>query len=322
MPLSRRTLIIVSIFLIILIGLATLLYLSSLEPSDYTYSQINWSPDGKYVAFITTANAMTSGIDIFSVQDMKFVNSGIGASPGVFPPHFSWSPDSQSVAFVSYQGIHDGIYRANIDGSNLENLTDDVLLPRNPDWSPDGRRIAFDIFSGQVYIVNVDGANLVRLTSRNEDAGIPAWSPDGRFIAYQVHEGSGSAVYIMNADGSNYTRLADFRDVGSDLIWSPDGNKIILVSEEATRFYVVDTIQPQIITQVIENDSLLPIVWSPDSTRIAYMTAEGLVVKNIQTDTLKQISSDVVDNLFWKTPGQILSLDMLNRRVLTFPVND
>lgn len=69
----------------------------------------------------------------------------------------------------------------------MKKLTDDRSSGYNPDWSPDGRRIAFvsnhDTKSAafQLYTINADGTDLRRLTNDPSYMDMnPAWSPDGK----------------------------------------------------------------------------------------------------------------------------------------------
>ncbi len=71
-----------------------------------------------------------------------------------------------------------------------------------PDWSPDGRRIAFDSDRDgnfEVYAMNADGSGVTRLTVRDAHDVGPAWSPDGRRIAFHSNREDGNwDIYVMN----------------------------------------------------------------------------------------------------------------------------
>ncbi|GAB4526462.1 MAG: hypothetical protein Kow0063_00750 [Anaerolineae bacterium] len=53
------------------------------------------------------------------------------------------SPDGQSVVFMSFRGGNWDIYKVNIDGTGLSQLTTDTANDGLPAWSPDGDMIAF-----------------------------------------------------------------------------------------------------------------------------------------------------------------------------------
>ncbi|MGZ3318770.1 MAG: TolB family protein, partial [Isosphaeraceae bacterium] len=58
----------------------------------------------------------------------------------------------------------------------------------SPEWSPDGRRIAFVSRRGaadQVFVLDIaTGGEALQLTSLPEGTSSPAWSPDGKSIAF------------------------------------------------------------------------------------------------------------------------------------------
>lgn len=103
------------------------------------------------------------------------------------------SPDGSLIAF-SRNKLGWDVYRMNRDGSNIMALTSKGGNCR-PDWSPDGKRIAFvsDAADGRgdVWTMDADGKNKVRVTSSDDSYDYnPAWSPDGRWIVYETAKGS------------------------------------------------------------------------------------------------------------------------------------
>ncbi len=72
------------------------------------------------------------------------------------------SPDGQSVAFMSSRGGNWDVYKVNVDGTGLTQLTTDTADDGLPVWSPDGQMIAFvSNRDGQwsMWVMNVDGRN-------------------------------------------------------------------------------------------------------------------------------------------------------------------
>lgn len=57
----------------------------------------------------------------------------------------------------------------NADGSGIRQLTNDTAIDFSPDWSPDGKKIAFRSHHdglADIYVINVDGSNLRNLINR------------------------------------------------------------------------------------------------------------------------------------------------------------
>src|SRR5213075_3477926 len=72
-------------------------------------------------------------------------------------------------------------------GGSATAITDIFLDARQPSWSPDGRRIAFQAYrdsTWQIWTAAPDGRELKPATSSPYDDREPAWSPDGSRIAF------------------------------------------------------------------------------------------------------------------------------------------
>jgi len=175
-------------------------------------------------------------------------------------------------------------------GSNVTRLTDSVGLDRNPAWSPDGSRIAYDSERDgliDVFVMDADGANVTNLTNYPEGpSSDPNWSPDGnRIVFVSARDNRNVGLFVMDADGSNVARLPVFDDEPAQSFvrlsdtafspaWSPDGTRIAFgtwVSSHAGAIYVVNADGSDVTPLAFD-----PIIaawtpaWSPDSTRIVY----------------------------------------------------
>ena len=130
------------------------------------------------------------------------------------------------------------------DGGNQENLSNHPLDDMDPDWSPDGTKIAFvsnrNIGVNQIYVMDADGTNQIRLTDGPRRKQDPDWSPDGQQIAFSVHldlhrhvdledDDELPRIDVMDADGKNRATLVGQASAPS---WSPDGGQIAFVRGE------------------------------------------------------------------------------------------
>jgi Ca2+-binding RTX toxin-like protein len=165
----------------------------------------------------------------------------------------------------------------------------ETLLPgqhRHPNWSPNGKKIAFAIFNGaadrDIWIHDVELGSNVRLggmVTNNILDDRPAWSPDGTRIAYESELSVGSGqqdILIYNLKTGNTTNLTSSVNLYEGKpVWSPDGEFIYyarglssanedIVREPSSNSAVIPT---QVLNSVV--DEYQPAL-SPDGTKLCF----------------------------------------------------
>jgi Tol biopolymer transport system component len=173
-----------------------------------------------------------------------------------------------------------------------------------PEWSPDGKRIAFssnDSGEFEIYVINADGSGEVKQLTVDSPGKTmhPSWSPNGDQIAYESKSRESWDIWVMNADGSNARNLTADSDANyGNPAWSPDGKQIALSSDQAGKFeiFVMNANGSGEIKQLTDlgEDAFHP-AWSPDGQSIAFrvnhdgrrqiyvMTSSGSSVKPMFT---------------------------------------
>jgi Tol biopolymer transport system component len=168
----------------------------------------------------------------------------------------------------------------------LTHATGTQAIPR---WSPDGTRIVYrssETGNREIWVMNADGSDQHQITDNPANDTYPAWSPDGTTIAFtsnrDAHQGHEGAVYLMNTDGSNVRRVTWLESMGGVPSFSPDGTKLTWVDNDCfsggcgpSHVYIsnLDGTGVRRVTQGGNRVDYNP-VFSPDGTKIAFMSAE------------------------------------------------
>lgn len=183
----------------------------------------------------------------------------LGAFPG----------DNGRLAYVGPTGIE----TRNPDGSNVQTLSTDGVMPS---WSPDGNKVAFiSAIDGnnQVYVANADGSGRTQLTFNTGSVGVtnPAWSPNGSKIAFQ--NDLDGHIYVMDSDGTDVVRLTTVGANGQPS-WSPDGTRILFMTPRHggwPEIYVMNADGTNEVRLTTNVDPDFDPSWSPDGSRILFM---------------------------------------------------
>src|SRR5436305_3317985 len=103
----------------------------------------------------------------------------------------------------------------------------------NPDWSPDGKQIAFESTrdgKSAIYVMQADGTNLRKVTNSEAHDEEPRWSPDGKKIVFISQRDKHLQLYMMNADGSDQRRFTNGDDIDYQPVFSPKGDRVAFIS--------------------------------------------------------------------------------------------
>jgi Tol biopolymer transport system component/DNA-binding winged helix-turn-helix (wHTH) protein len=100
----------------------------------------------------------------------------------------------------------------------------------NPQYSPDGKKVAFSSDrsgSHEIWVSDSDGSNGVRLTSFGGPVTDRAsWSPDGKKIAFHSRPEGQAEIYVINSEGGRPQRLTYEQADDVAPSWSHDGKWI------------------------------------------------------------------------------------------------
>ena len=127
-----------------------------------------------------------------------------------------YSPDGTRVAFDSERSGTWSVWMADSEGSNLVQISQEepAFYPR---WSPDSRKIVFQMFdkasgSWGVYIADISDRVPHQLKTNIHVLEFPSWSHDGKWIYFVGYDGNGHKLYRCPAEGGDATLILGSHD--------------------------------------------------------------------------------------------------------------
>ncbi|MGH7634221.1 MAG: TolB family protein, partial [Gemmatimonadaceae bacterium] len=267
------------------------------------------SPDGRYVAFLSTGSFLRGQVFI----DLWLADARTGKRitrlvKSTFDPNVqelqilysqsAFSPDGRLLAFTALgQGkellyILDVAQRKRI--ARIELPLDGIT---SPSWSPDGHRLVFSGDHGGItdlYTVNADGSDLRQLTNDKYADLQPEWSPDGSTLAFATDRGAPAELAMLHfpklrialydlASG-RIELLPNQAGLNINPMWAPDSRSLAYVSNrsgiENLFLYDLNSRQQYQLTHVVGGVTAITevspaISWARDADRLAFTYYEN-----------------------------------------------
>ena len=212
------------------------------------------------------------------------------------PSSLTWSPDGGSVIY----SMAGSLWRQDLDSDTAVQLTAGPGYDYQPDWSPDGVRVAFVRYLDDAVELNVLDLDTGTVTSLTDEGAVnlePRWSPDGSKLAFVSTRDNGRFhVYVgevientLEANQLLEERRSDVEryyyspyDHELSPTWSPDGSEILYVANPEIIYGTgaiwrrpADGSGEPTLVRMEETSWRARPDWAPDGKRIAYASYLG-----------------------------------------------
>ncbi|MCA9791306.1 MAG: PD40 domain-containing protein [Candidatus Eremiobacteraeota bacterium] len=251
-----------------------------LAPTAYpnTNSHPTWSPDSRQVIAEVGSDTVIASRDNASEQD------SFSPQP-TWVNYPDWSPQGDKIAFSAHvpreagRPASWGVYLCDPDGGNFQRILNDA---REPEFNPQGTRIAYQLVKGGVdrlAIANADGSGDHPVSKGGLLQNDWSWDPKGEQVTYETYNDGVFQLRITDTTGKKDRLLSDgeggmYEDRTPE--WSPKGDKILFERHDRVIPHSdLWTIEPTTGKQrqlTSFPGRVYDATWSPDGSKIAFIS--------------------------------------------------
>ncbi|MEO5568288.1 MAG: S41 family peptidase, partial [Gemmatimonadaceae bacterium] len=206
---------------------------ASRVPAAAQMEDAELSPRGERALFIARGDVFTAPIEKGAVRNLT-------GSSNAHDKWARWSPDGSKIAFISDANGEEELYVIAQDGSSPpERLTNGGRAMRYaPEWSADGKRIAFSDKDGRIWVYSFDSKALTEIYDAARDQVRDyTWSPKGHHLAFSVTNPNGlRSIQIWSEGGGPTGQVREVTDPqfsASAPVWDVDGDFLYFLSDRA-----------------------------------------------------------------------------------------
>jgi dipeptidyl aminopeptidase/acylaminoacyl peptidase len=208
------------------------------------------------------------------------------------PREFRLHPRDRVVAYTAEAAGARQLFTLSLRGGYPIQLTASEKPVSDPQWSPDGRRLAF-VRDDEIWVVEADGSRLTRAVGKPGGGREPRWSPNGLRLAFLSRRRGWTQIWLIDAPVPRRGRPATepkpprptlLTDSGVDVDafeWAPDGARIAVMArrgpevDESSQISIID-VATKALRVVAGTDSMdVGARWLPDGSILFVSDADG-----------------------------------------------
>ncbi len=153
----------------------------------------------------------------------------------------SWSPDGNTLAYVSFENNRPQIFIQNIYTTERTLITSFEGINSSPVFSPDGKKLAMVLSKDgnpEIYVMDLASRQLERITRNRAIDTEPAWAPDGKTITFTSERGGKAQIYRVDLNTKRARRLTfeGDRNLGAEI--TPDNNNLVVVNQTQGNYHI------------------------------------------------------------------------------------
>ena len=187
-----------------------------------------WTPDGREIVFADSSWLWKISRRGSERERLPFGQDGV--QPSI---------RGSRLVYVQCRWNNKNIWRRDVislvSASSPDKFISSTRGESGPQFSPDGRKIAFESTrSGayEVWVCRSDGSNLMQLTHFNPSVtGTPRWSPDGQQIVFDSRPAGNPDIFVIDFQGGPPRKLTSEPSNENVPSWSQDGRWIYFASD-------------------------------------------------------------------------------------------